>query len=158
METITLFEQLISHLSNRGTRKRVAVVCAYDSSTQYAVGRALEEGFIDAILVGDKSQTTSYTLFEEHAAHVSYVDVATAEAAAHEAVRLVREGKADILMKGLVNTDTLLHAVLNKETGMRYRRNILEKGSSDDLMKLYRQFRGRDPKTEAMLRNRGLIN
>ena len=125
METITLFEQLISHLSTRGTRKRVAVVCAYDSSTQYAVGRALEEGFIDAILVGDKSLTDSYALFEEHAAHVSYVNVATAEAAAHEAVRLVREGKADILMKGLVNTDTLLHAVLNKETGILPRGNVL---------------------------------
>ena len=47
--------------------------------------------------------------------------------------------------------------LLNKETGMRYRKNILEKGGSDDLMKLYRQFRGSDPKTEAMLRNRGLI-
>ena len=41
---------------------------------------------------------------------------------------------------------------------MRYRNNILEKGSSDYLMKLYRQFRGSDPKTEAMLRNRGLID
>lgn len=48
--------------------------------------------------------------------------------------------------------------LLNKETGKRYRQNILEKGGSDDLMKLYRQFRGSDPKTEAMLRNRGLIN
>ncbi len=47
--------------------------------------------------------------------------------------------------------------LLNKETGRRYRQNILEKGGSDDLMKLYRQFRGSDPKTEAMLRNRGLI-
>ena len=48
--------------------------------------------------------------------------------------------------------------LLNKETGMRYRKNILEKGGSDDLMKLYRQFRGSDPKVEAMLRNRGLID
>ena len=48
--------------------------------------------------------------------------------------------------------------LLNKETGKRYRQNILEKGSSDDLMKLYRQFRGSDPKPEAMLRNRGLID
>lgn len=48
--------------------------------------------------------------------------------------------------------------LLNKETGKRYRQNILEKGGSDDLMKLYRQFRGSDPKTEAMLRNRGLID
>ena len=48
--------------------------------------------------------------------------------------------------------------LLNKETGKRYRQNILEKGGSDDLMKLYRQFRGSDPKTDAMLRNRGLID
>ena len=47
--------------------------------------------------------------------------------------------------------------LLNKETGKRYRQNILEKGGSDDLMKLYRQFRGSDPKVEPMLRNRGLI-
>ena len=47
--------------------------------------------------------------------------------------------------------------LLNKETGKRYRQNILEKGGSDDLMKLYRQFRGSDPKVESMLRNRGLI-
>ena len=48
--------------------------------------------------------------------------------------------------------------LLNKETGKRYRQNILEKGGSDDLMKLYRQFRGSDPKVEPMLRNRGLID
>ena len=48
--------------------------------------------------------------------------------------------------------------LLNPETGMRYRRNILEKGSSDDLMDLYRRFRGSDPNPKAMLRNRGLID
>ena len=121
----TLFEQLISHLFARGIRKRVAVVCAYDSSTQYAISSALEEGFIDAILVGDKSQTPFNALFEKHASHVSYVEAPTPVAAAHEAVRLIREGEADILMKGLVNTDTLLHAVLNKETGILPRGNVL---------------------------------
>jgi len=48
--------------------------------------------------------------------------------------------------------------LLNKETGKRYRQNILEKGGSDDLMELYRRFRGSDPKVEPMLRNRGLID
>ena len=48
--------------------------------------------------------------------------------------------------------------LLNKETGKRYRQNILEKGGSDDLMELYRRFRGSDPKIEPMLRNRGLID
>lgn len=47
--------------------------------------------------------------------------------------------------------------LLNPETGRRYRENILEKGGSDDPMELYHRFRGSDPKTEPMLRERGLI-
>lgn len=49
------------------------------------------------------------------------------------------------------------NGIMNPETGMKYRRNILEKGGSDDLMEMYRAFRGSDPKPEPMLRNRGLI-
>ena len=52
METIKNFDQLVSHLSQQGQRKRVAVVCASDESTQYAVARALREGVIEAIFVG----------------------------------------------------------------------------------------------------------
>lgn len=48
--------------------------------------------------------------------------------------------------------------LLNSETGERFRKNLLEKGSSDDLMKLYRLFRGRDPEIESLLRNRGFID
>lgn len=47
--------------------------------------------------------------------------------------------------------------IMNPETGMKYRRNILEKGGSDDLMEMYRAFRGSEPKPESMLRNRGFI-
>ena len=36
------------------------------------------------------------------------------------AVRLVREGKADFIMKGLLNTSDVLRAVLNKETGLKH--------------------------------------
>ena len=125
METITQFSQLIAHLSSRGVRKRVAVVCAYDDSTQYAVGRALEEGFIDAILVGNKEKVKDNVIFSQYADHVSYVETSDADDAARQAVRLVREGKADVLMKGLINTDNLLHAVLNKEEGILPKGNVL---------------------------------
>ena len=125
METITQFEQLIAHLSGRGVRKRVAVVCAYDDSTQYAVGRALEEGFIDAILVGDKSKVEHLDVFARQAEHVTFVDAATPDDAARTDVSLVRVGKADVLMKGLINTDNLLRAVLNKETGILPKGNVL---------------------------------
>ena len=40
-------------------------------------------------------------------------------------MKMVREGRADILMKGLINTDNLLHVVLDKETGILPRGNVL---------------------------------
>ena len=42
-----------------------------------------------------------------------------------EAVRIVREGGADILMKGIINTDNLLHAILDKEKGLLPKGKIL---------------------------------
>ena len=125
METITNFEQLTKHLSERGERKRVAVVCASDDSTQYAVARALDERFIDAIFVGCKEEIITNPAFAAHEGHVTYIDTADRDEAARKAVELVREGKADILMKGLINTDNLLHAVLNKETGILPKGKVL---------------------------------
>nr|MBP6634852.1 M3 family metallopeptidase [Paludibacter sp.] len=47
--------------------------------------------------------------------------------------------------------------IYNKEVATAFRQNILEKGGSDDPMKLYRTFRGGDPNPEALLRKRGFI-
>ena len=48
------------------------------------------------------------------------------------------------------------NGILDNETSMSFRRNILEKGGSDEPMELYRRFRGADPDTGALLRGRGL--
>ena len=125
MNAITNFEQLTAHLTERGTRKRVAVVCASDSSTQNAVAHALREGFADAIFVGSREAVEANADIQYHTGHISYIDADTPDEAAQKAVALVREGKADILMKGLINTDNLLHAVLNKETGILPRGQVL---------------------------------
>ena len=123
--TIKNFDDLIKHLVNRGVRKRVAVVWASDESTQEAVTRALREGFVDAIFVGCRQQLEQLDALKPYSDHISYVDTDDRDEAARLAVALVREGKADILMKGLINTDNLLHAVLNKETGILPRGNVL---------------------------------
>ena len=47
-----------------------------------------------------------------------YVDGDDKDECARRAVSMVRNGEADILMKGLVNTDVVLRAILNKETGI----------------------------------------
>ena len=46
--------------------------------------------------------------------------------------------------------------IFDKETATAYRKNILEKGGSDEPMDLYRRFRGADPDSGALLRGRGL--
>lgn len=96
MKDIKNFEQLIGDLSERGIRKRVAVVCPWDKSTREAVKKAAELGFADPVF------------FEE----------ADPMEAARKAIALIREGGADILMKGLINSDILLRAILDKEEGI----------------------------------------
>ena len=48
------------------------------------------------------------------------------------------------------------HGIFDPATAKAYRENILEKGGSDDPMKLYVRFRGAEPKLEPLLKNRGL--
>ena len=96
MKAIKCFDDLVAHLSESRRQRRVAVVCGRDESTSGAVERARKAGFAIPVFVDDD-------------------DV---DAAAARAVSLVREGKADVLMKGLLNTDNLVKAILNKETGI----------------------------------------
>ena len=125
MTIIKNFDQLEAHLAQVEQRKRVAVVWAADESTQYAVARALKVGFIDAIMVGCREQLEQLDSLKPYADHITYIDTDDRDEAAHLAVNLVKEGKADILMKGLINTDNLLRAVLNKETGILPKGNVL---------------------------------
>jgi len=46
--------------------------------------------------------------------------------------------------------------IFDKETATSFRKNVLEKGGSDEPMDLYRRFRGADPDSGALLRGRGL--
>lgn len=48
--------------------------------------------------------------------------------------------------------------VFDQETGMSFRKNILEMGGSEEPMELYRRFRGAEPNPQALLKNRGLID
>ena len=48
-------------------------------------------------------------------------------------------------------------SLFDQATASAYRNNILERGGTDDPMKLYVQFRGAEPKTEAMLKRKGLL-
>ena len=123
MEAIQNFSEMIAHLQGRKDRKRVAVVCPYDEGTQGAVKKALQAGFIEALLVGERPRIEP--AFGDIGEGISYVEAASADDAAAQAVALCREGRADVMMKGLLNTDDLLRAILNKETGMLPKGRVL---------------------------------
>lgn len=48
------------------------------------------------------------------------------------------------------------HGVFDKKTASSFRKNILEKDGIADPVKIYKDFRGRDPQIEPLLKNRGL--
>ena len=125
METIRSFEDMVIHLAQRGERKRVAIVWAADQYSQESVIRALEVGFIDAIFVGCREEVENNKRIMRYQDHITFIDASDRDTAAKISVQMVREGKADILMKGLINTDNLLHVVLDKQTGMLPKGNVL---------------------------------
>ena len=115
---ISTFEQL-RQLLGSGKTKTVAVACAHDAHTLEAILKAREEGLVKCLLVGHKDDIfriaadLGCTLNEDEV-----LAAETDEEAAAIAVSLVREGKADFLQKGLMQTATILKAVVNKETGL----------------------------------------
>lgn len=113
------FGQLTAHLSQSGRRCRLAVVCGSDASTLEAVARAVEKMMVEVVFVGhlDAIAQMSETLHLP-AFPADVVAAASDEEAAAKAVMMVRNGEADVLVKGLVSTDVLLRAVLNKERGI----------------------------------------
>ena len=118
MKPIATFNQLTEHLTTLCKRKRVVAVCPNDAHSEYAIKRAVEEGFASFLLVGDARLLHSYTELSIYSDNIEIIDIPDSDEAAREAVRLVRSGKADILMKGIINTDNLLRAILDKEHGL----------------------------------------
>lgn len=125
MEPIKNFDELTSHLKTLNRRKRIAVVCANDPNTEYAISRALDEGIAEFLMVGDSAILEKYPTLKKYPDLVKIVHIDDSDEAAREAVRIVREGGADILMKGIINTDNLLRAILDKEKGLLPKGKIL---------------------------------
>lgn len=115
---ITKLEQLIPAVVARGKR-RIAVAYAQDSHTLVAVNNAVKLGIVDAILIGDKAEITRVAA--EHNIDLANFNIEhepSDVACVARAVRMVNNGDADIIMKGLVSTDKYMRGILNKECGL----------------------------------------
>ncbi|WOS64762.1 phosphate acetyltransferase [Sinorhizobium fredii] len=86
---------------------------------------AAEMGLIKPVLVGPEAKIR-YVAAEHRLeiGGIEIVDVPHSHAAAAKAVALIREGKGELLMKGSLHTDELMHAVAASATGLRTDRRI----------------------------------
>ncbi len=101
-------------------KRRIAVAAAGDYDVLEALKNAEKIGIIEPVLVGIQPR------IEQYAKEIGYdiskyelIDVRDKYEASVVAARLIRDGRADILMKGMVSTGQLLKAVLDKENGLR---------------------------------------
>ncbi|QUL98913.1 MAG: bifunctional enoyl-CoA hydratase/phosphate acetyltransferase [Candidatus Fermentithermobacillus carboniphilus] len=98
----------------------VALVEACDEAALSALSIAEAEGFVKPYLIGQRERVEK--ILQEKDISLkdpSFVDARTQEESAFAGTRLVREGVASILMKGKIPTPSFLHAVLDKERGLR---------------------------------------
>lgn len=111
------FEELIA---TTGSKKKVSVAVAQDAPVLEAVKAAKERGIADAILVGDADKISAIAAeLNMDLSEYEVIDVKDIQEAAHTAVALVHDGKADMYMKGLIDTKSFLKSVLDKEVGLR---------------------------------------
>lgn len=110
----------IVDLAKEKETRRLVVASAADKNVLEAVKNAFIEGIIIPVLVGNRIDIERIS--KEIGFDLSTIDIYDENdpaKASVKAVSLINEGKADILMKGLVSTAPLLKAVLNKESGLR---------------------------------------
>ena len=104
---------------------RCAVVHPCDESSLRGALEAAQQGLFVPILVGPEVKIRKVAAeFDLDLSGCSIVDAGHSEASAEAAVRLVREGKVDAIMKGSLHTDELMAAVVKRDTGLRTARRI----------------------------------
>jgi phosphate butyryltransferase len=116
---IRSLQELIERAQERPP-SRVAVAAAAHNLVLQSVRRAVDLGLIVPLLVGrEEDILCEAEAIEWELDTAQVVNTETNKAAADVAVDLVREGEADVLMKGYLHTDEMLHSVLRRESGLR---------------------------------------
>lgn len=101
-------------------KKTVAVSVAQDQAVLEAVRGAKEQGIADAILVGDEAKIREIAAsINMDLSDYEIIDEPDMIEASLKAVKLAHDGKADMYMKGILDTKSFLKSILDKEVGLR---------------------------------------
>lgn len=114
------FDELIGSFHQMKSPKVVAVVAAEDRHTLEAVCKAAKNNIVKPLFIGAGKEISAFLAdMKEDVDNMEIVEAPTPSDAASIAVSLANQGKADILMKGRIQTADLLHAVVHKDAGLK---------------------------------------
>lgn len=103
----------------------IAVAAAHDEEVLKAVCEAKHKNIASAVLIGDTARIRGILAeLGEDADGFELMEAESDAECAAKAVSAVRSGRANLLMKGILNTADLMRAVLDKENGIRTERLI----------------------------------
>jgi len=124
VQTHAKYDRLIAD-AKRVTPATTIVVHPCDETSLRGASEAAEAGIIVPILVGPKAKIgDAARRYGIDVSHFEIVEAAHSDDAATLGVKLIREGKGELLMKGSLHTDELMHAVAATATGLRTARRI----------------------------------
>ena len=110
------FERIIENV--KGSKKRVVIADPSNKEVIESISKACKMKIIQPILVGDK--TLIEPLVEEYnLTNYQIIDQKDPKSIAQKSVEIIRNGEAELLMKGRIKTSILMKAVLDKETGIK---------------------------------------
>ncbi len=118
-EPLRTFEEVVAAALARGGI-RIAVAAGHDPAALEACALAEETGLGRSILVGEPALVEkALAAMPKPLARAEIVAADGEEDAAQKTVALVREGRADVALKGKMDTATFMKAVLDGERGLR---------------------------------------
>ncbi len=113
------FAEVEKYILENNKVKKIALCGSEDKPALEAIVDAKNKGVITAVLIGDAEKTSAIlTELGENPADYEIIHEPEETASAKLAIKMVKEGKADIPMKGLMQSSSYLRAVLDKENGI----------------------------------------
>lgn len=117
---IKRLDDIIEELKKSENPVVLTVAAAQDEEVMTAVKDAYEKNIIKPVLIGDEEKIRKIASNIGFCIdNVEIINKTELKDAAEEAVKMVADGKADFVMKGILDTSIILKEVLNKEYGLR---------------------------------------
>lgn len=113
------FKELLEAAKSQ-KKMKIVVAAAQDEDVIKAVSQAKEMSLAEPVLVGDERKIKEIMdKLKIQSIEYEIIDEPDLIQAARKSVEMVRNGKGDFLMKGLLQTADIMRAVLDKEIGLR---------------------------------------